>query len=221
MLTRVMRDARSAKVTTGFVTGILLGWFLVGCGDSMPELSPLQADAVILAFGDSLTSGTGAGRGESYPAQLAQLIDRQVVNAGRPGELSAQGLRRLPALLDEYRPDLVILCHGGNDMLQRQDLSTTRANLEAMVELVLAAGAQVLLIAVPQPRLLVRPEPLYASLGKRLAVPVLRDSLSDILTDSALKADPVHPNGAGYTVLARELARLMIRAGAIGPRGSP
>ncbi len=93
---------------------------LTACS-SPPQLTYLATDARILAFGDSLTYGTGATPATSYPAVLEELTGRKVINAGIPGETSAQGILR------KTQPDLVILCLGGNDFLRRQDAGATRA----------------------------------------------------------------------------------------------
>ena len=85
----------------------------------------------------------------SYPTVLARLTGWNVINAGVPGDTSAQALARLPALLQEHAPQLVLVGIGGNDFLRRISDATTRANIQRTCEQVLVSGAQVMLIAVP------------------------------------------------------------------------
>ncbi|HTS86232.1 MAG TPA: GDSL-type esterase/lipase family protein, partial [Usitatibacter sp.] len=88
---------------------LALALLLGACGGTKAKLDKLDRGATVLAFGDSLTFGTGANPDESYPAVLAQLTGLKVVNAGVPGELSAEGLARLPDAIDEAKPRLLIL----------------------------------------------------------------------------------------------------------------
>ena len=197
---------------------LLAAWILclvlAGCTPP-PELEPLAADAVVLAFGDSLTFGTGAGTGESYPEVLSGLIGRTVVNAGVPGEVSTDGLLRLPALLDREQPALLLLCHGGNDQLQRLDPARLADNLRAMIREARDRNIAVVLIAVPAPGLSLRPLPLYGEIAGEFGLPIEREMVADILADRALKSDYIHPNGAGYRRLALAVADLLRAAGAV------
>lgn len=189
---------------------------MIGC--DRPRLKSLPADATILAFGDSLTYGTGAKRTESYPASLAEITGRTVINAGVPGELSANGLKRLPEALAKHHPQLLILCHGGNDFLRRLGAEETAANIRAMIALARAQGIEVVLIGVPQLGLFIDTDPLYAQLAKELELPFAEDIISDILTDRKLKSDTIHPNAAGYRKIAETLAALLEKSGALQGR---
>ena len=197
---------------------LLAAWILclvlAGCTPP-PELEPLAADAVVLAFGDSLTFGTGAGPGESYPEVLSGLIGRTVVSAGVPGEVSADGLLRLPALLDREQPALLLLCHGGNDQLQRLDPARLADNLRAMIREARDRNIAVVLIAVPAPGLSLRPLPLYAGIADEFGLAADLETVADILGDRALKSDYIHPNAAGYRRLALAVADLLRAAGAV------
>jgi lysophospholipase L1-like esterase len=188
---------------------------LAACGPKVPRLPALAPEAVILAFGDSLTYGSGASTEESYPAVLARLSARRVVNAGVPGEVSAEGLKRLPQLLEEVRPQLLILCHGGNDLLRRLDARATAENLRAMVELARRQGAAVVLVGVPAPGLLLPVPEFYRQIAEQYRLPYEGKIVSRIEGDRSLKADPIHPNAAGYRLLAERLARLLKDAGAL------
>lgn len=187
---------------------------LAGCGREA-GLRPLGADAVILAFGDSLTFGTGAGRNESYPQVLADMTGRTVVNAGVPGEVTAKGLARLPGLLRQHQPDLVVLIHGGNDMLRRQSRARAADNLRGMVGLARDSGADVVLLGVPAPGLILSTAGFYEQVAEETGAPIDSDALADILQYSSNKSDPVHPNGKGYRMLAEAVRQLLTAHGAL------
>lgn len=187
---------------------------LGGCGDK-PKLSRLPSDAVVLAFGDSLTFGTGAREEESYPAQLAALIGRTVVRSGVPGEVSATGLARLPAALEEHQPRLLLLCHGGNDFLQRRSKSAAAANVRAMIRLAKDRSVDVLLIGTPEPGITVSPPEFYQEIAQAFGIPYEGDVLGKVLKDSSLKSDQAHPNARGYRVIAERVADLLRKAGAV------
>jgi len=187
---------------------------LVACGRA-PTLAKLGADDVILAFGDSLTYGTGAESDEAYPARLALLAHHAVVNAGVPGETTTEGLQRLPALLAEHHPRLVLLCLGGNDMLRRLPAGETENNLRLMLQTLRASGAQVVLIGVPEPKIFGGAPDFYARLADNFKVPYDGDILNAVLRNNALKSDPVHPNAAGYEAIAQQIAKLLKETGAL------
>lgn len=187
---------------------------LIACTDDTPRLALLPEEAVILAFGDSLTHGTGAQPAQSYPAQLAILSGRKVVNAGVPGELSGAGLARLSSTLERTDPALLLLCHGGNDMLQKKDLRKAARNLKEMIAMARRHKVQVVLIGVPKPGLFLSTADFYADVAAEMAVPAELDALTDIISDASLKSDAIHPNGKGYRRLAQAIFDLLKKSGA-------
>ena len=187
---------------------------LGSCSDE-PRLSPLKPGDVVLAFGDSITYGTGAPDGDDYPQVLAELTGLRVVNRGVPGEISARGLARLSGVLDAVKPKLVILCHGGNDILQRQPMRRTADNLRAMIRAIRKRGAEVVLVGVPRFSLLLDTAPIYHEVAEELAVPFEADVLAQLLGDNDLKADTVHPNSAGYRQMAVAIEKLLRDRGAL------
>jgi lysophospholipase L1-like esterase len=195
---------------------LTLGLLLGACTESTPRLPLLDSNSVILAFGDSLTRGNGAAEEQSYPAVLSRLTGRTVINAGIPGEVSEQGLQRLPALLDRLRPDLLLLCHGGNDMLRRFSTDITRDNIEAMISLAVERGIPVLLIGVPKPGLVfLKPAAFYAEIAEQYDLVYEGDILAEVESDNSLKADQIHPNADGYSQIAAALHHLLQRSGAL------
>ncbi len=195
---------------------LLLTLLLGACTDSEPRLERLDGNAVILAFGDSITYGTGTGEESSYPAVLQRLSGLEVVNAGIPGEVTASGLARLTRTLEDYQPQLLILCLGGNDMLRQQDKLQTEQNLEKMIRISRGQGVPVLLLGVPRPAIFgLESADFYYTLAERLQVPLEAETLPEILSDKALKSDQIHPNTAGYRLLAEAIYNKLKETGAL------
>jgi len=207
---RALAPLSAFRLALFWVAALALG----GCGDA-PKLARLAPDAVVLAFGDSLTYGTGVAEADSYPAQLESLIGRKVVRAGLPGEVSAQALARLPAALEEHQPKLLLLCIGGNDFLRNLSQAEAAANVRRMISLAKSKGSDVLLIGAPEKGLLVTPPKFYAELASDLRVPYEGKVIGEVLRSPELKSDPIHPNARGYRMIAERVAELLKKSGAL------
>ena len=206
--------SRKYIVLVFLLLAIIAGDSQVACSDDV-KLPRLANNAVILAFGDSLTYGTGAEQTESYPAVLEQLIGRRVVNAGIPGEETGEGLSRLPQVLQKEKPALMIICHGGNDLLRLLNQHQAANNLRDMIRLAQKQGVAVVLIAVPTPDMFLSPTHMYREIAKDLAVPLEDEIIFAVLADGSLRSDYIHPNAAGYRRIAESLATLLRESGAI------
>jgi acyl-CoA thioesterase I len=197
---------------------------LPACGRRKASGRVVPAGATVLALGDSLTFGTGATPQTSYPTMLADLSGWQVINAGVPGDTSAEALARLPGLLQEHQPTLVLVSIGGNDLLRRLPEADTRTNLQRTCEQVLAAGAQALLVAVPRPTLAaaaigaLSDHPMYAEVAEALKLPLVAGGWSAVLADESLRADAIHANARGYAQMARSVYDAARAAGLAAPR---
>lgn len=193
---------------------IIVCSLLTGCGGG-PSLPPLGSSDLILAFGNSLTRGTGTRLENSYPSVLQKNTGIPVINAGIPGEVTAEGLKRLPALLNQHRPDLVVLVHGGNDILRRKSAQAARDNLEKMILLIRASGAEVVMLGVPQFGLIPSSAPWYEELADLHEVPLDADIIPDLQKAPRYKSDPIHFNADGYRLMAEAVETLLREHGAL------
>lgn len=200
------------------LTWLCITLVLVACS-SDPKLPTVPAGATVLILGDSLSYGTGAAKGQDYPALLAQQSGWEVINAGIPGNTSAQGLARLPDLLDAHQPDLLMIELGGNDFLRNVVISETEANLRAIIQAAKVKNIPAVLIAIPDYKPMkaalggLSDHPLYAKLAEETQTTLVADMFSPVLSKNALKADYVHPNAAGYQVVEEHLRESLLELG--------
>jgi len=192
---------------------------LAACGRKIRRYAPIPPGSTVLALGDSLTFGSGAPAEAAWPARLAAATGWNIVNAGVPGDTSAQARARLAALLAEHQPRLTLLSIGGNDLLRQVPEAEVRANIAAMLGEIRAAGGEVVLIAMPRPAMMAAAlrslddHPLYATLAADHGVPLFAGGWAKVLSDPSLKADHVHANAAGYERFARELHGFLRESG--------
>jgi acyl-CoA thioesterase-1 len=200
---------------------MLLAMALLASGPAAAQ--PLK----ILALGDSLTAGHGLPPGQGFAPQLERAlkesgVEAQVIDAGVSGDTTAGGLARLDWALADA-PDLVILELGANDMLRGVDPAETRANLDAMLAKLRAAGPKVLLAgmrAAPNlgPDYGGAFEGLYADLAAKYDVPLYPFFLEGVATDPKLNLpDGLHPNEAGIAEIVRRILPHVLAAAGVRP----
>ncbi len=197
---------RAALFTALFAFCVVL---LAAC--SAKKAEPLPPGSMVLALGDSLTAGYGLTPEQAWPALLAGKTGWKIINGGISGDTSGDALARLPALMEEHAPRLVLVTLGGNDMLRKLPEAQTRANLARILEQVRGGGAQAVLLATPRPSIAgalfqsLSPPPFYAEIAQERKVPLIEEAVSAVLSDPDLKLDQLHPNAEGHKVLAGKM----------------
>jgi acyl-CoA thioesterase-1 len=190
------------------LTGTLLG--LAG-----PVLADTVKPPVVLVVGDSLSAEYGLQRGSGWAALLQERLNREkvqarVVNASVSGDTTSGGRSRLPALLRQHQPSVVVIELGGNDALRGLPMSTTRDNLGAMVQASNAAGARVLLLGMEMPpnygaRYVQEFRDVFtgvAKQGKAALVPFFLKGVADLPDPTKLfQNDRIHPNEQAQPIM--------------------
>lgn len=167
-----------------------------------------EAERTIVVLGDSLSSGYGLGSGKSWVAILddrlrAEAYGYRVVNASIAGDTSSGGLARLPQLLNQHEPAIVIIELGGNDGLRGQPVAVLRANLERIVDLVREAGAEPLLtgIQIPPnygPAYTEGFTAVYHDIAHTLRIMLVEFLMDGVaLRPELMQGDRIHPNALG------------------------
>jgi lysophospholipase L1-like esterase len=164
----------------------------------------------IICFGDSITFGHGANRGEDYPTLLAKMTKFAVINAGVDDDTSQQALKRISSDVLERDPMLVVIEFGGNDFLTRAPISETINNLREMIDKIQAKGAMVAIFDISTDMILHDYGQAFYNLALEKQAIFIPGVLSGILTDTHLKSDYVHPNKVGYQIIAHRIYRYLI-----------
>ncbi len=170
----------------------------------------------LLVLGDSISAAFGLDTRQGWVSLLEQRLaaegfDYQVVNASVSGDTSAGGLARLPTLLAEHQPQLVIVELGGNDGLRGQPPAQLQQNLAAIVQSARASGARVLLLGMQLPpnygaRYNALFSQVYADVAGAAQVPLLGFFLDGVGGVPALmQGDGIHPNAAAQPRLLDNL----------------
>lgn len=191
---------------------LLLSVSLAACGgENFKSIRNLAAPGeTIICLGDSLTEGVGAETAEAYPAILSQRLGRPVLNAGRRGDTSAQALTRLGGDVLNKNPRVVIVLLGGNDFLRRVPLAETETHLREIVRQIHERGAMVVLAGMRLGLFADEYSSMYEKVARQTGSFYVPEVMRDILSNSKLKSDPIHPNAAGYRLLGERIAERVI-----------
>ena len=185
-----------------------VGLLLAACsGEDFRNIRNLRsAGEAIVCFGDSLTEGVGADAGEDYPSVLSRQLNFPIVNAGQRGDTTAQALERLSESVLRRNPRLVIVLLGGNDFLRQMPRAESKKNLAEIVRRIQQQGAMVAIAGIKLGLFTDEFAAIYEETAKEFGALYIAQVMKGILSDATLKSDPIHPNGAGYRLIAERIA---------------
>jgi acyl-CoA thioesterase-1 len=197
---------RKFQVGSALLGLFLVYWLWPGRSWSYINLPP-PADGPWAAFGDSLTQGYGADAGADYPAQLALRLGVSIQNFGVAGETSADGLKRIEEV-EALNPRVVLLCFGGNDVLQGLPSDRMFANIGAAIDRFQARGSFVVLLGIRGASLVGDANADgFKKLAEQKQVKFVPNILENIFSRPSLMSDYVHPNNAGYAAIAERIEK--------------
>jgi len=199
-----------AKVLTAIILvllGLLSLWYFF-----LRNEDPKKAtrEGPIIFFGDSLTAGTGAGESEDFPSLIAKDLNlNNVINAGVPGDTTSSALQRLQQDVLNQKPSIVVVELSGNDFLQQVSVDETVSNLDSIASQIHKEGAGLVLVHIKFPQKSAAYEAGFKKIAKKYKVEVVWNGLDGIIDNPTLMSDTIHPNAAGYKILAERIEKVL------------
>lgn len=186
----------------------VVGFLFFRSSSAQASCDTIVPRPVIIAFGDSLVEGYGAREGGDFVSKLSSRIGVPILNYGRSGDTTTDGLARVKEV--EGRVDIAILLLGGNDALRKTPLAETKQNLATLIERLQAGGkTHVILVGVLGGFPSDPYAPMFKELAKEHDVTFVPNILSGLIANSKYMSDQVHPNEAGYEKIAERLTPIM------------
>jgi len=207
----------SGKTLTGLLAALVVAAMVLrpgapqGASDDWRIQNEHPGDGPIVCLGDSLTAGFGAEPGRSYPDVLHEILGREIVNRGRNGDTAGDALARLDDVV-ALRPKAVVVTLGGNDMLQRLPIPQTVAAMTRIFDRLLDQGTMVAFVAIDPPLTSSARMDAIRALCRQRGVLWIGDAMTGLWQDRTRMTDQIHPNAAGYRIMAERVA------GALRPR---
>ncbi|MGA1865190.1 MAG: arylesterase [bacterium] len=168
----------------------------------------IPSGETIICFGDSLTYGTGAKKGMDYPSQLSGMIGMPVHNEGVPGDTTSDALRRIDDVMKK-NPRIVLLTLGGNDLKNGVPKETAFENLQVIIEKIQEKGALVIIGGIDLPFFGKGFGDAYELIARKTGSILIPNIFDGILGHPDLMSDSIHPNSAGYTIMARHFYKAL------------
>ena len=164
----------------------------------------------IVCFGDSITFGYGAGTGEDFPSLLAKMLNEPVINAGVDGDTTVEATKRFEADAIRKDPLLVIIALGGNDFLEKVPKEITLKNIGQMIDRTHQQGAMVAIADISAGMFLRDYRIEFSKLASKKQAIFIPSILGVVITNPSMKSDFLHPNAAGYRIIAQRIYQAII-----------
>ncbi len=186
---------------------LMVGYKFFLSGPAVRNSTPTGEN--IICFGDSLTFGTGAAENMDYPFQLSRMISKPIINAGVPGDTTANAMARLEEDVLSKSPRMVLITLGGNDLKNRISKETAYQNLKNIIVSIQDRGALVIVGGINIPFWGRGFGEMYQKVCKETQALLIPNIFDGIINDKSLMSDPIHPNDRGYTLMAQKFYQAM------------
>lgn len=193
---------------------ILLGTVVGAALLFLPREKPLRnfppSGRTVVILGDSLAAGVGASIPDrGFVGVLATRLNMSIINAGKSGDTTADGLARFETDVLAHDPDIVLIELGGNDHLRQVPIDTTFANLEKLITTAEEHGAIVILLGIRGGLFGDTFEEQFEELATTCGCAYVPDILDGIFGDARFMADAIHPNDRGHEKIADKVAPIL------------
>lgn len=198
------------KINRILVIGLLGCWVIASGGCAKREIKNLSSSGKnIICFGDSITFGYGAAKGDDYPTALGRMVSLPVINLGIDGDTSTDALKRIELDVLSREPFLVIVEFCGNDFIKKVPKETTYKNIREIVERIQRKGALVALVDISAGLFLSEYRAAFKTIAQETGAVFIPEVLRGIVTNPSMKSDFLHPNARGYKLIAQRVHKII------------